>query len=325
MTTTSDLQRPETSWREILNCPEACVLSPAEERTLLMELVDCRRRIAETFPDPDRLEWDASAVETDFQQLVRDLANTETRADHPISEMRPTARRYQEIRTKLAMANVRLIAHVAKRYNDRGVSPADLVQEGFCGLLLAIDRFDTANQTRLATYAIWWIRQAIQRAVAATAYPVRLNPKQLHQLAQGHYHAGQTEWHEPAPTRVANPVSSPAIERLLTATRPTISLDAPRGAGGTTSLLDFLINRHEEDPSTDDLDEDVRAMFKVLNPREQLVLKLRFGLNGEHWHSLIQVARVLGVSKERVRQIQERALEKLRQGAQCQHRVSEAG
>jgi RNA polymerase primary sigma factor len=325
MMTTSDLQRPETSWREILNCPEASVLSPAEERALLMELVECRRRIAETFPDPDRLEWDAATIETDFQQLVRDLANTETRADHPISEIGLTARRYQEIRTKLAMANVRLIAHIAKRYNDRGVSPADLVQEGFCGLLLAIDRFDTANQTRLATYAIWWIRQAIQRAVAASAYPVRLNPKQLHQLAQGHYHADQTEWHEPAPTRAANPGCSPAIERLLTATRPTVSLDAPRGASGTTSLLDFLINRHEEDPSTDDLNEDVRAMFKVLNPREQLVLTLRFGLNGEQWHSLIQVARVLGVSKERVRQIQERALEKLRQGAQCQHRISEAG
>ena len=86
------------------------------------------------------------------------------------------------------MANVRLVAHVAKRYNDRGVSSADLVQEGFCGLLSAIDRFDTMNQTRLATYAIWWIRQAIQRAVAAGAYPVRLNPKQLHQLAQGQHH-----------------------------------------------------------------------------------------------------------------------------------------
>ena len=82
------------------------------------------------------------------------------------------------------MANVRLVAHVAKRYHDRGIPPGDLIQEGFCALLVAIDRFDLVNETRLATYAIWWIRQAIQRAVAGGAYPVRLNPRQLHQLAQ---------------------------------------------------------------------------------------------------------------------------------------------
>ena len=171
-------------------------MSPAEERALLMELVECRRRILESLPVTDRSEWGKAAIETDFQHVVRDLVNSETRAEHPMSRIRPTARRYQEIRSKLAMANVRLVAHIAKRYNDRGVSSADLVQEGFCGLLSAIDRFDTMNQTRLATYAIWWIRQAIQRAVAAGAYPVRLNPKQLHQLAQGQHHSDQTEWPE---------------------------------------------------------------------------------------------------------------------------------
>jgi RNA polymerase primary sigma factor len=321
---TPDRQIPETSWRGILNCPEARVLSPAEERELLMELVECRRRILESIPEIDRSDWGTSAIETDFQQTVRDLANAETRADHPISTIRATARRYQEIRSKLAMANVRLVAHIAKRYNDRGVSSADLVQEGFCGLLLAIDRFDTINQTRLATYAIWWIRQAIQRAVAAGAYPVRLNPKQLHQLARGQYHSDETEWHERALNQRMNPGGSLPIERLLTATRPTISLDAPRGSDGTTSLLDFLTNPHNDDTSADDLHEDVGAMIRVLDPREQLVLKLRFGLSGEHRHSLIQVGRIVGVSKERIRQIEQRALQKLRQGAP-QQSVSEAG
>jgi RNA polymerase primary sigma factor len=314
---THEIPIPEISWRGILNCPEASVLSPTEERELLVELVECRTRIVETLPLSDRSGWRTSTIETDFQQVVRDLATCDSSADQPINPISSTARRYQEIRGKLAMANVRLVAHIAKRYNDRRVSSADLVQEGFCGLLLAIDRFDTINQTRLATYAIWWIRQAIQRAVAASAYPVRLNPKQLHQLAQGHHEADETEWYPPR-NELTNPTSSLTIERLLAATRPTFSLDAPRDAEGTTSLLDFLMNPHNEESSAADLHEDVGDMIKVLNPREQMVLKLRFGLSGEQRHSLIQVGRILGVSKERVRQIEGRALEKLREEAHQQ-------
>ncbi len=320
---TRDMQTPEFSLRGLLNCAEASTLGPAEERELLIELVECRRRIIEALAMAERSEWVNSTIETDFQQVVRDLANSDPSVDQPINSIRATAHRYQEIRGKLAMANVRLVAHVAKRYNDRGVSSADLVQEGFCGLLLAIDRFDTTNETRLATYAIWWIRQAVQRAVAASAYPVRLNPKQLQQLARGQHEIDPANWHSPEDEH-ATPNCSLTIERLLAATRPTISLDAPRGIDGTTSLMEFLMNPQDEDSSADELYEDVGAMIKILNPREQTVLKLRFGLSGEARHSLIQVGQLLGVSKERVRQIQGRALEKLRQGAQRQ-RVSEAG
>src|SRR5262249_52392128 len=139
----------------------------------------------------------------------------------------PLVRRYQELRTKLAMANVRLVAHVAKRYQDRGIPPGDLIQEGFCALLVAIDRFDLANQTRLATYAIWWIRQAIQRAVAHGPYPVRLNPRQLHQLAQMQRIAGDYAQERSMHSDIPRPVLSPTIERVFAATRPVLSLDAP--------------------------------------------------------------------------------------------------
>ncbi len=321
---THELQTPDFSWRGILNCPEANVLTSMEERELLMELVDCRRSILEAILESNGSVPGHSAAVTDFQQLVRELVNSDRSGDPPVAAIRPLVLRYQEIRTKLAMANVRLVAHVAKRYSDRGVAPSDLVQDGFCGLLLAIDRFDTTNETRLATYAIWWIRQAIQRAVASGAYPVRLNPKQLHHLAHGQDLSEAAGWSEAAPTERENPCSSKSIDRLLAATRPTVSLDAPYGYDGASSLIDFLVNPQNEETVNDELQEDVGAMMRLLNPREQMVVKLRFGLDGERRCSLIEVGQIMGVSKERIRQIQQRALEKLRQGA-TRHEVSRAG
>src|SRR5262249_6038768 len=133
---------------------------------------------------------------------IRKLANSAPGSEPDTVAVRLLARRYQETRNKLALANIRLVAHLAKRYHDRGIPPADLLQEGFAGLLLAIDRFNPVNSTRLATYAVWWIRQAIQRAVAAGAYPVRLNPKQLQRLVRAQSAIAQAQSHNPSPSRL---------------------------------------------------------------------------------------------------------------------------
>src|SRR5262249_30719556 len=148
--------------------------------------------------------------------------------------------RYTELRGKLALANVRLVAHVAKRFRDRGVSHSDLLQEGFCGLLEAIDRFDLTHETKLATYATWWIRQSMQRAVAAGAYPVRLSPRHLRQLARNQEEFGKA---------VKGP-SEEIIRRILAATRPAISLDAAIDHDGVFSLLHTI-----SDPEGDRADE----------------------------------------------------------------------
>ncbi len=155
----------ETFWLGLLNCSEARVLSSDEERALLVELGDCKTRILAALPRPDEPSRSESAEQSEFQQLIRDLADPDVNTLDPATRaILPLVGRYQELRTKLALANVRLVAHVAKRYHDRGIPPGDLIQEGFCALLVAIDRFDLVNETRLATYAIWWIRQAIQRS-----------------------------------------------------------------------------------------------------------------------------------------------------------------
>jgi RNA polymerase primary sigma factor len=132
-------------------------------------------------------------------------------------------RKYSELRGKL-----RLVAHVAKRFRDRGIPYTDLLQEGFCGLLEAIDRFDLNHQTKLATYATWWIRQSMQRAVASGAYPVRLTPRHLRQLAQNQEELERQERarDHAGPNERCGPTTSELIHRIHTATRPTISLDA---------------------------------------------------------------------------------------------------
>jgi RNA polymerase primary sigma factor len=310
-----DFHTGEAAWRGLLNRPEAKVMSTAEERKLLIELGECRARLQDAFLLPTDKEANR-ACEAEFQQAVRELASSENSENFQIDALRAVARRYQDVRSRLAMANVRLIAHVAKRYRDRGIPLADLVQDGFCALLLAIDRFDLANETRLATYAIWWIRQAIQRAVAAGAYPVRLNPRQLHSLARS-----QEKLHGyPQPVGVTGVATAETVNRLLAATRPTISLSATGSGDGMTSLSELLSGRDDHETKSDDVNERVRDLVEVLDPREQVVVKLRYGLSGEPRRTLVQIGRVLGVSKERVRQLQNRALTKIRRSAERDER-----
>jgi RNA polymerase primary sigma factor len=317
--TNHDFSQSQMPWHALLNCPEARVLEAREERELLVELVECKNRVLASMPVP-RSDWGESPGETAFQQIVRELASRPAGLDPLSAALQPVANRYQQVRSTLALANVRLVAHVAKRYAGRGVPPGDLLQEGMCSLLAAIDRFDIANQTRLATYAIWWIRQGIQRAIAATAYPVRLNPRQLLRLAQ----LGNNDGDEPlaggggnkrARADLAQTARAQSLAHLKAATRPTLSLDARSQSDGVTAVVDYLMLSGDDESQTEEPDESVGVLIEHLDPREQLVLTLRFGLKGSAQQTLVQVSKVLGVSKERVRQIEARALRRLREGA----------
>ena len=294
-----------------LDSSDTQVLETAEERTLLRELSLCKTKLADALA---RIPGHDGPTEGDNPQAIAHQI-AEFYASHDPIEARLGAiyRRYSELRGKLALANMRLVAHVAKRFRDRGVSYTDLIQEGFCGLLEAIDRFDLNHETKLATYATWWIRQSMQRAVASCAYPVRLSPRHLRQLAQNQ--------DEVAPAMAAtagtglaggSPVSSETIRHIHAATRPTISLDATLDSDSNFNLMQTMSDPEGDRTADIDMDETVGKMMEALRPREQQVLALRFGLGGESRLSLSQVGKVLEVSKERVRQIQDRALQKLR-------------
>jgi RNA polymerase primary sigma factor len=308
-----DLHKFDLASSALLNRPEVELLGCDEERNVLLELGECRKLLLEAhrraIPVRSLTEQDG----LDIQDVVRDLLKPSAMRTGDGLQLDALVLRYTELRTKLAMANLRLVAHVAKRYRNRGLAPSDLLQDGFCGLLKAIDRFDATKETRLASYAVWWIRQAIQRAVAAGAYPVRLNPRHLQQLANSNPELPQPR--KPGRRPRSNGATS-TIRQIHSATRPTISLNSnPRDDDGS-SLLNALTYPPQEEAPSGELDEYLVSMIQQLKPREQLVLQLRYGLGGRECHSLSQVSAVLDVSKERIRQIQEAALRKLRNLAQ---------
>jgi RNA polymerase primary sigma factor len=305
----------------LLNRPDVQVLTADEERALLVELDQCKRLLlslapAGSGPMPDE------QPEREIQDFVRDLLHQGQIGDDVETRLTQLANRYNEIRTKLAMANLRLVAHVARKYRNRGISSSDLLQEGFCGLLRAIDRFEPGKETRLASYAVWWIRQSLQRAVAAGAYPVRLNPRHLQQLAQSNSELPQVV---KSGRKRRSTSASTTIEQIHSATRPTVSLNANLRADEGSCLINALTYPAREEETSSELDEFVVVMMQQLKPREQVVLQLRFGLGGNECHSLSQVSEVLDVSKERIRQIQEGALEKLRSMARGKALCEAAG
>ena len=305
-----------------LDSEDTRVLNAPEERELLRLLADCKRKLSEALANVKVA--DVPAGTEDPQALAHYIAAFYA-GDHAAeASLGADFRRYSELRGKLALANMRLVAHVAKRFRDRGISYADLLQEGFCGLLEAIDRFDLNHETKLATYATWWIRQSMQRAVASGAYPVRLSPRHLRQLAQNQDELDRGE----SPSFIAGNPEAPGagsaemIHRIHTATRPTISLDATFDGDTSFNLLQMMSDPEGDQTDIVDMDETVNKLMNALRPREQEVLALRFGLGGKAKLSLSQVGKVLSVSKERVRQIQDRALEKLRAAA-VEHRVED--
>jgi RNA polymerase primary sigma factor len=288
------------------------VLSAHEERKLLQELGACKTKLARALAGIEGIEVPAGADDPQTQALY--IASSAIGDGPGGARLGATYRKYSDLRGKLAMANMRLVAHVAKRFRDRGVPYSDLIQEGFCGLLEAIDRFDLSHQTKLATYATWWIRQSMQRAVASGAYPVRLTPRHLRQLAQNQEELEKQEHSGASPGQSADAQAgmTEMIHRIHTATRPTVSLDATYNSESNFNLLDTMSDPEGDRTDDVDMDEVVQRLIGVLRPREQQVMSLRFGLGGKERLSLSQVGRVLEVSKERVRQIQDRALQKLR-------------
>jgi RNA polymerase primary sigma factor len=230
--------------------------------------------------------------------------------------------RYQKARSELAEANLRLVVSIAKRYRTRGLPFADLIQEGNRGLMRAVDKYEHRLGFKFGTYATWWIRQGITRALADHARTVRVPCHQVGMLAAIERVRGElsaASGREPSVEEIARVLGVKAEDtRSLRAVgRHPVSLHEPVGGEGERALEDFLSDHGAANPGAHVdqrlLRERVGEVLKSLAPREREVIELRFGLRDGHPKTLDEVAKVYGITRERIRQIEARGLLKLRQ------------